>query len=324
MDESAPIQSNPDWFPGVRLNFAENVLFSAENYEAAKAGVRSTVGKEDSKIAVHEVVENNLQPARDYTWKELRQGVGRYLQALKAAGVQRGDRVAVVSGNHIDCMLLYLATIALGALISTTSSDTGTKGILDRLTQIKPILLFMDDAVIYKGKVLDLRSKMTEVVQGMHDVAEFKGVIAIPRLRGQPPRDIGAVPRTEPLKDFLSKAPSDKLEIVRVGFRDPFLIVYSSGTTGQPKCIVHSTGGILISMSKEAILHRDSGPDCSLLQYTTTGWIMYLSSVGAMISGCKLVIYDGSPFAPDASFLIRLASEQRCVPPSPSLLKTII
>ncbi|OKL58072.1 hypothetical protein UA08_06489 [Talaromyces atroroseus] len=310
LDESAPIQSNPDWFPGVRVNFAENILFSTPSYEAANAGVRSTVGKEDSKIAVHEAVESNLQPARDYTWKELRRKVGLYTQALKAAGIKGGDRVAVVSGNNINCLVLYLATTALGALVSTTSSDTGTKGILDRLAQIEPKLLFMDDAAVYKGKIVDLRAKIAEIVQGMHAVAEFKGVVSLPRLHEQP-MDIASVPRTELLEDFLSKASSDKLEFVRVGFRDPFLIVYSSGTTGQPKCIVHSTGGVLISMVKEAKLHRDMDPQSALLQYTTTGWIMYLTSFGSLLGGSKIVIYDGSPFAPDAGFLIRLASEQR-------------
>ncbi|KUL90913.1 hypothetical protein ZTR_00760 [Talaromyces verruculosus] len=310
VDESAPIQSNPDWFPGVRINFAENVLFSTQSYADAKAGVRSIVGKEDSKIAVHEVVESNLQPPKDYTWGELRQQVGLYTQALKAAGVKRGDRVAVVTGNSINCLLLFLATTSLGALVSTTSSDTGTKGILDRLTQIKPILVFMDDAAVYKGEIVDLRGKMTEVVNGIKETSEFKGAIALPRLRGQP-RDISAVPRTQTLKDFLSKAPSDKLEFVRVGFRDPFLIVYSSGTTGQPKCIVHSTGGVLINSAKESILHRDMNSNSVMLQYTTTGWIMYLTSVASLLTGSKVILYDGSPFAPDAGFLIRLAGEQR-------------
>lgn len=310
VDESTPIQNNPDWFPGVRINFAENILFSTPSYAAAKAGVRSTVGKEDSKIAVHEVVENNLQPAKDYTWGELRQQVGLYTQALKAAGVKRGDRVAVVTGNNINCLLIYLATTALGALVSTTSSDTGTKGILDRLTQIKPILVFIDDAAVYKGEIVDLRGKMTEVVNGIRETSEFKGAISLPRLRGQP-RDIKAVPRTQTLKDFLSKAPSDNLEFVRVGFRDPFLIVYSSGTTGQPKCIVHSTGGVLINIAKEAILHRDMDANSVMLQYTTTGWIMYLTSVASLLTGSKIILYDGSPFTPDAGFLIRLAGEQR-------------
>ena len=285
-------------------------MFSTQRYADAKAGKRSTVGKEDSKIAVHEVVESNLQPPKDYTWGELRQQVGLYTQALKAAGVRRGDRVAVVSGNNINCLLLFLATTALGALVSTTSSDTGTKGILDRLTQIKPILVFIDDAAVYKGEIVDLRSKMTEVVNGVIGTSEFKGAIAMPRLREQA-RDIRAVPRTETLKEFLSKAPSDNLEFVRVGFRDPFMIVYSSGTTGQPKCIVHSTGGVLINSAKESILHRDMNPNSVVLQYTTTGWIMYLTSVASLLTGSRVVIYDGSPFAPDAGFLVRLAGEQR-------------
>uniref|UniRef100_A0A093VJ03 Acetoacetyl-CoA synthetase n=1 Tax=Talaromyces marneffei PM1 TaxID=1077442 RepID=A0A093VJ03_TALMA len=310
VDESAPIQTNPDWFSGVRINFAENILFSTPSYADAKAGVRSIAGKEDSKIAIHEVVESNFQPPKNYTWGELRQQVGLYTQALKAAGVRRGDRVAVVTGNNINCLLLFLATTALGALVSTTSSDTGTKGILDRLTQVEPILLFMDDAAVYKSQIVDLRDKMTEVVNGMHAISGFKGAVALPRLRGQP-RDITSVPRTQPLKDFLSKAPSNKLEFVRVGFRDPFMIVYSSGTTGQPKCIVHSTGGVLINIVKEAILHRDMNTNSVMLQYTTTGWIMYLTSVASLLTGSKVILYDGSPFAPDASFLIRLAGEQR-------------
>jgi acetoacetyl-CoA synthetase len=308
VDESIPIQKNPDWFKGVRLNFTENILFSP----GSSAGSRSTAGKEDSKVAIHEVVESNIQPARDVTWRELRQKVGQFTQALKAAGVQKGDRVAVVASNSVECLVLFLATASLGALISTTSSDTGSRGILDRLTQIKPRWLFMEDAAIYKGEVIDLRSKIAQVVQGMHAVSEFQGAVAIPRFRGRP-NDVADVPRTRTLDSFLAKAQSNELEFVRVGFRDPFLIVYSSGTTGQPKCIVHSTGGILITMGKEGRLHQNMDPQSTILQYTTTGWIMYLMCVASLVTGAKVILYDGSPFAPDGRFLIQLLGRQRFV-----------
>lgn len=302
-DESARMDSVPEWFTGIRLNFAENLLFSRV------AGDKTD--KEDDKIAVSEVREGAAHEVIHLTWGELRRRTGALIQAMKAHGVVRGDRIALCAANSIDTLLVFLASTALGAIFSSSSTDMGTKGVLDRLLQIKPRWLFMDDSAVYSGKTIDLRPKIGEIVQGMKSDPEFEGVIALPRFSLQP-ADISSIPRTKTLAEYLAKAGgNEKLEFERVGFRDPFLVVYSSGTTGQPKCIVHSVGGVLLNSIKEGILHTELGPDSVALQYTTTGWIMYMCAVQTLLFGARVVLYDGSPFIPGITALVDLAAQEK-------------
>ncbi|GKZ92651.1 putative NRPS-like protein biosynthetic cluster [Aspergillus niger] len=303
-DQSARMDSIPQWFTGIRLNFAENLLFSAS------PNGPSTRGKEDAKIAVVEVREGISESHQSLTWGELRTRTGRLLQAMKANGVQKGDRIAVCASNSIDTLLVFLASTALGALFSSSSTEMGVKGILDRLVQIKPRFLFMDDQAVYNGKTIDLRAKMEAVVDGMRSVQEFRGVVSQPRFASRP-LDISKIPKAQLLGDFLAKSSDDRLEFTRIPFRDPFLIVYSSGTTGQPKCIAHSVGGVLISAFKEGHLHSELDESSTTLQYTTTGWIMYVSAIQSLLFGSRVVLYDGSPFMPRLESLIRLAEQQR-------------
>jgi acetoacetyl-CoA synthetase len=185
VDESARIDSVPSWFEGVRLNFAENMLFTAEKTPNGSHFI-TTTGKEDSKIVATQVREGALEPAVSITWSQLRQRTGKLLQALKAAGVTKGDRVAIVASNSIDTLVVFLATTALGALFSSASTDTGVKGILDRLLQIKPKYVFFDDAAVYNGKQIDLRPKIIDVVNGLKEVSEFESLITLPRFPGRP------------------------------------------------------------------------------------------------------------------------------------------
>lgn len=307
------MDSIPHWFHGIRLNFAENILYSTTPPPAGKPypspSVPSTLGKDDSKVAVTEVREG-CSSVRDVTWGELRRRVGRLSQAMRAAGVKRGDRVAAVASNSVDTLLVFLATTAIGALVSTSSTDMGFKGVLDRLLQIKPRWLFMDDYAVYNGKTVDLRGKMAEIERGMEAVEEFLGVVSVPRFE-EMAADISQVPRCETMAAFLRKATSDDLVFERVEFRDPFLVVYSSGTTGQPKCIVHSVGGVVLAANKEGRMHREMGPESVVLQYTTTGWIMYLASVQSLLFGVRVVMYDGSPFVPELKTFVRLMGDQK-------------
>lgn len=272
----------------------------------------TTSGKEDTKVALTQIREGGSEPAINFTWGQLRQRTGLFAQAMKGAGVGKGDRVAAVASNSIDTLVIFLATTTLGALFSSTSTDTGVKGILDRLLQVKPKWIFVDDFAVYNGKRIDLRPKIAEIVDGLRDVKEFVGAVAVPRFADRP-SDVTAVPKTQNLAEFLKEAQSDKLEFVRVDFRDPFLIAYSSGTTGKPKPIVHGVGGVVLNRNKEGHLHRRQGPNSTLLQYTTTGWIMYLSTTSCLILGSRCILYDGSPFLPDVKFLIRLLGEHRYV-----------
>ncbi len=169
----------------------------------------------------------------------------------------------------------------------------------------------MDDAALYNGKVVDLREKMAEVVEGLKECPSFEGVVSIRRFAEA--RDISRVPKAETLDSFLTAAKkTDPMpDVVRLDFHEPFLICYSSGTTGMPKAIVHSVGGVMINYYKEGRLHEGLGPDSVTLQYTTTGWIMYLSNVGVLLCGGRTVFYDGSPFQPDPTILVRVAAEQK-------------
>jgi acetoacetyl-CoA synthetase len=167
----------------------------------------------------------------------------------------------------------------------------------------------MDDFAIYNGKRVDLRQKMTEISNGMKDIKEFKGMVSMPRF--QQPVDITQVPKTQTLSNFLTKATTKILQFEQCAFRDPFYIAYSSGTTGTPKCIVHSIGGCILSSAKEGKLHREMDADSVALQYTTTGWIMYFSSIMNLLPGSRVILYDGSPFQPDLTTFVKLIGEQK-------------
>jgi acetoacetyl-CoA synthetase len=278
--------------------------------DANNTSKQTKKGKEDDKIAITEVREGCFQ-IRHVTWGELRRKVGRLSQAMRAVGVKKGDRVAVVASNSVDTVCVFFAVTALGGLFSSSSTDMGVKGVLDRLLQIKPRYVFMDDMAVYNGKTIDLREKLADIVKGMESISEFQGAVSMPRF--DQPVDVSKVPRTQLLSAFLSQAKNEELVFERIAFRDPFLVVYSSGTTGQPKCIVHSVGSVIISSLKEGRLHYEQGPDSTVMQYTTTGWIMYLASIQTMMNGCRCVMYDGSPFLPNITRFVELVGEQKYI-----------
>ena len=307
VDETARMDSVPKWFKGVKMNFAENVLFCGDK----NGRPVTSPGKEDSKIACTQVREGSfLEPIKQVSWKELRQRVGRLAQAMRARGVKKGDRVALVASTSLDTLTVFMAVTSLGGIFSSSSTDMGVKGILDRLLQIKPKFLFMDDWAIYNGKKIDLRPKMTEIVAGLKGVREFEAIVSQVRFDNKA-ADMSAVPRSMTWEKFLTASTSSDLVFEQVDFADPFLIVYSSGTTGQPKCMVHAVGGIVLNGHKEGRFHRGIDHTSTQLQYTTTGWIMYMASVQALLMGARMVMYDGSPFVPDIKNFVRLYGEQK-------------
>lgn len=302
IDQNARMDSVPSWFEGVNVNFAENVLYTADESDPSKL---SRAKKEDGKVACTEVREGCTE-IRHCTWGELRERVGRLANAMRARGVQAGDRVAIVASNSIDTLTVFLSITSLGGIFSSSSTDMGTKGVLDRLHQTRPRWVFVDDSAVFNGKTFDLRPKMAEIVEGMDGIDGFKGLVSMPRWQDRP-ADVSSVPRTEALSTYLQAGKGDKtLKFTRQAFRAPFLIVYSSGTTGMPKCIVHSAGGVMLNTMKEGRIHRDASPESTVLQYTTTGWIMYLVSCSSMLHGSRAILYDGSPFLPNPQTLLKL------------------
>lgn len=311
VDESARMDSIPTWFEGVKVNFAENILFWPDAEDNSKATKKR---KRDDAIACTEIREGCTE-IRHVTWREVRERVGLLANAMRGRGIRKGDRVAVVASNSLDTLTVFYAVTSLGGIFSSSSTDMGTKGILDRLRQIKPKYVFVDDWTVYNGKTIDLRPKICEIEAGLKDISETQGLVSMPRWQDKP-ADVKDVPRCETLANFLKAGKNDKtLHFERLDFRDPVIIVYSSGTTGMPKCIVHSGGGVLLNNRKESNIHRDAGlndPEQScMLQYTTTGWIMYLSSCLAMLNGNRTILYDGSPFQPDLETFVKMVGEQK-------------
>ncbi|KAI1390949.1 acetoacetyl-coenzyme A synthetase [Hypoxylon trugodes] len=307
VDESKPIDAIPRWFEGVQINWAENILWSRSSSDSTDH--HGQVGKEDTKIAITEVREG-VSEVRHVTWLTLRNLAALYASTLYNGGVRRGDRVVVVGSNSVETLVIYLATTWLGAIFSSSSTDMGVQGILQRTVQVNPRYIFMDDAALYNGKRVDLRQKMADVVSGMKDCDQFLGLVSIRRFKDA--LDISNIPKSQTLNAFLEKGnASSPPPITRIAFHDPFLICYSSGTTGIPKAIVHSVGGIILNYGKEGRLHDDASSDTVSLQYTTTGWIMYLVCVGQLLFGGRVVLYDGSPFQPDLQAFIKLIGDQK-------------
>lgn len=306
-DESARMDTVPYWFPGVKMNFAENILFVGDR-DGRQA---KSPGKEDDKIACTGVREGSfVEQVQHTTWQQLRQRVGLLSQAMRAHGVRKGDSIALVASVCLDSLTVFLAAATIGALFSSSSPDMGTQGILDRLRQSKPKFLFMDDCAVYCGKKIDLKSKTVQIVKGMMSVSEFQGIIVLPRYQDVV-SDISSIPHCQHIHDYVTKATSDELEFEQLDFPEPMIILYSSGTTGMPKCILHSVGGVVLSGHKESRLQRSVDSNSVQLQYTTTGWMMYMSAVQLLLVGARTVMFDGNPFYPNPRNLLRLVAKEK-------------
>jgi acetoacetyl-CoA synthetase len=271
-------------------------------------------GRADDKIAITSVREGGTE-IRHVNWAELRQLVAQYASSLAAAGIRKGDRVAMIASNTLNTALVFLATVALGGIFTSTSTDMGTKGILDRLLQVKPKIVFMEDWALYSGKVTDLSAKMREVSAALTTTVEFATFVVCPRAQdGKTKTDVAKISMGTTLPRFLQLGAQEPLPKEKVfvhhPFATPYLIAYSSGTTGQPKCIVHSAGGVLLSQKKELFLLYNIGPHSTQMTFTTTSWAMYNKSITSMLTGGRIINYDGSPFAPKPDVFLRIAAEQ--------------
>ncbi|PFH56127.1 hypothetical protein XA68_17020 [Ophiocordyceps unilateralis] len=307
VDEAIPVSKLPRWFEGVRLNLAENFLWTPAPHDGS---VRSTQVRHHDKIALTEVREGNSDLVH-VTFGELRQRVARLASALHAAGLVEGDRVVMVGAHACQTLVVFLATAWLGAIFSSSSTDMGVSGLLQRIVLVRPKFIFFDDGAVYNGKEVDLRDKIRAIINRLASSADLAKLIAVPRFADRP-YDVSAIARTQSLEQFVEKASdTPPPPIKRIAFQDPVVVYFSSGTTGVPKAIVHGVGPVLINLSRELILHADMKADDVGLQYTTTGWIMYMMSVAAIPVGGRAVLYDGSPFVPDPTVLLRVAEQQR-------------
>uniref|UniRef100_A0A8D3DVW8 Acetoacetyl-CoA synthetase n=1 Tax=Scophthalmus maximus TaxID=52904 RepID=A0A8D3DVW8_SCOMX len=294
VDVTKQISDVPEWFKGARLNYAENLLKHADQDKVALYAAREG-GEEIVKV----------------TFGELRRDVALFAAAMRKMGVQTGDRVVGYLPNGIHAVEAMLAAASIGAIWSSTSVDFGVNGVLDRFSQIQPKLIFSVAAVVYNGKTHDHMEKLNSVVKGLPDLEK---VVVIPYARSKHETDLSKIPNSVFLDDFLASGRGDadqfpQLEFEQLPFSHPLFIMYSSGTTGAPKCMVHSAGGTLIQHLKEHILHGNMTSSDVIIYYTTTGWMMWNWLVSALAVGASVVLYDGSPLMPTPDVLWNLTDQ---------------
>ncbi len=275
------------FFPDGRANFAENLL-----------------RRRDDTPAI--VFRGEDKARRDMTWRELHDAVSSLARALRADGLTAGDRVAAYMPNVPETVIAMLAATSIGCIFTSASPDFGVQGVLDRFGQVAPKVLISADAYHFNGKVRPCLDKLPAIAAGM---PSLERVLIVPYVEPSP--EITAIPHAAMFADYMAPHAPGEIEFTRVGFNDPLYILYSSGTTGAPKCIVHGVGPAIVTHAKEHRLHADVKPGDRVFWFTTCGWMMWNWVVGALAAEATIVLYDGSPFYPDGNVLFDFADDAK-------------
>ena len=274
------------WFEGARLNFAENLLRYRDHRIAL-----SFKGEGRSTVSI--------------TYGELHQQVAGLAHSLRDLGIRPGDRIAGFMPNMIETVIAMLAATSIGAVWSSCSPDFGIKGVLDRFGQIEPRVLFTADGYLYNGKGFDSLERISEIIKQLPSIER---VIVVPYKNANP--DFATIRNGVLFEDFLAKQPTD-LHFEQVPANHPLYIMYSSGTTGVPKCIVHGVVGTLLQHIKELKLHSDVKREDTIFYFTTCGWMMWNWLVSSLALGARVFLYDGSPFHPDPAAMWQMAQDEK-------------
>ncbi|NNE04755.1 MAG: acetoacetate--CoA ligase [Xanthomonadales bacterium] len=283
--ENADQMPGARWFPQARLNFAENLL----RHRGGRDAISFTSETGSNRTLSHD---------------ELYTEVARTAQALRAHGIRAGDRVAGFLPNLPETIIAMLATTSIGAVWSSVSPDFGTSGVVDRLGQVKPRILFCTDAYQYNGKRFDCLERVREIRK---QIPAIEQVVVIPYLDDE--ASTGGLEYAISYAEFTDKQ-ADSIEFERLPFDHPVYIMFSSGTTGVPKCITHGAGGTLLQHFKELALHTDVGPQDRVFYFTTCGWMMWNWLVSNLALGATVVLFEGSPFYPAPDAMFGLAEKQ--------------
>ncbi len=293
VEQDGPILVNPDdllqarFFPNNTLNYAQNLLDHGATGEVV-------------------VSYNEANERRTLNWEQLRAKVSQLQQALKANGVKQGDRVAGFIPNIPEAIVAMLAATSLGAIWSSCSPDFGTAGVVDRFGQIEPKILFATNGYTYNGKPFNSLPTLTQLSK---ELPSLEKVIIIPFLEEAGLQPLNGEMVT--LDEFINPYQPQDLTFTPLPFDAPLFIMYSSGTTGLPKCIVHSVGGTLLQHLKEHQLQTDIKPSDRFFYFTTCGWMMWNWLVSALASKATIVLYDGNPFYPDGNRLSQLCEKEK-------------
>ena len=275
------------WFAGARLNFAENLLRFRDDHPAL-------------------IFRGEDRAGRTVTYAGLYDEVARVAKALRELGVTPGDRVAGFMPNMPETAVAMLAATSLGATWSSCSPDFGIKGVLDRFGQIKPKVVFTANGYWFKGKKLDSLGRIASILKELPSVEK---VIIVSYTDAAP--DVGAIDNAVLYQDFRSPEADLEIEFEQLPAEHPLYVMYSSGTTGLPKCMVQGAAGVLVNHQKEHLLHTDLTREDTIFYFTTCGWMMWNWLMSSLAVGASLVLYDGNPFYPDAGALWKLAEDTK-------------
>ncbi len=275
------------WFNGAELNFAENLLRHREDHSAF-------------------IFRGEIQKSARMSYAELYDAVAGLAKPLREIGVAPGDRVAAYMPNLMETAIAMLAATSIGAIWSSCGTELGPKAVVDRLSQIEPKVLFTVDGHRYKGKAFNDLSNVEKIAKG---IPSLERIIVVPYIQEEP--DVHFVPNSVLYSDFMSQEKSGEIRFEQLPSNHPVYIMFSSGTTGKPKCMVQGAGGVLINHLKELLLHTDLKREDKIFYITTPSWMMWNWLLSSLAVGATVVLYDGNPNYPDWSALWRLVQDER-------------